>query len=100
MACTCKSTTMAACFELAGVFSYRPAAKHVQTKDHVTVVHEPDNAYDSRALAVKHAGYHVGYIRRVDQERIKPWLQANSIFVVCDCSYDYIKIQATRVPEV
>ena len=95
MAYPCIQNTMAACFELAGVFSYRSAAKHVQNRDHVTITHEPDNAHDSHALAVKHAGYRVGYIRRVDQERIRPWLQASSEFIVCDCSYDYIKIEAT-----
>ena len=60
-------------FELAGVhIEPNPAyiIQFVKPKHPVKIYHEQDNKYSSRALAVFHEGYNIGYIKEDDIDEV------------------------------
>ncbi|HNP68233.1 MAG TPA: hypothetical protein PKH16_10035 [Aequorivita sp.] len=72
-------------FELAGVH-IEPTPRYiinwVKPRHPVTIYHEKDNKYSSRALAVKHEGVHIGYIKEDDIDQVNELLKKPHLILI------------------
>ncbi len=80
-------------FDLAGVFARRSEASQVRCGDPVRIVPEPTNPYDAKALAVFHEDRLIGYIPRVRQSKMTPYMEQNVQFEISNHDVDYIQIR-------
>lgn len=79
-------------FELAGVhIEPNPAyiIQFVKPKHPVKIYHEQDNKYSSRALAVFHEGYNIGYIKEDDIDEVNELRKKPHLVLIEKSEYQF-----------